>query len=116
MEVNFDMNDRTTEAGTQTDYNFQFAKRFWNNRFRIALGGTVSTGNVVTQNETFINNVSIEYRLDNSGTRNVKLFYDKNYQSILEGEITEMGLGVLLRKKVTRLGELFIFKNNQPNP
>ena len=116
MEVNFDMNDRTTEAGTQTDYNFQFAKRFWNNRFRIALGGTVSTGNVATQNETFINNVSIEYRLDNSGTRNVKLFYDKNYQSILEGEITEMGLGVLLRKKVTRLGELFIFKNNQPNP
>ncbi|MDO4949008.1 MAG: translocation/assembly module TamB domain-containing protein [Bacteroidales bacterium] len=116
MEVNFDMNERATEAGTQTDYNFQFAKRFWNNRFRIVIGGTVSTGNVVVQNETFINNVSIEYRLDNSGTRNIKLLYDKNYQSILEGEITEMGLGVLLRKKVTRLSELFIFKKYQPNP
>ncbi len=113
MEMNFDMNDRTTEAGTQTDYNFQFAKRFWNNRFRIALGGTVSTGNVVANKQTFINNVSVEYRLDNSGTRNIKLFYDKNYQSILEGEITEMGLGVLLRKKVTNLGELFIFKQHQ---
>ncbi len=100
-------------GGNRTDYNFQFAKRFWNNRFRIVIGGTVSTGSNAQQEETFIDNVSIEYRLDNSGTRYVKLFHDKNYESVLEGEITETGIGVVLRKKMTRLGELFIFRKKK---
>ena len=99
------------ESGSKrTDYNFQFAKRFWNNRFRIVIGGTVSTGNAAKQDETFIDNVSVEYRLDNSGTRYVKLFHDKNYESVLEGEIIETGIGIVLRKKMSKLGELFIFK------
>jgi len=101
------------EGGKRTDYNFQFAKRFWNNRFRIVIGGTVSTGNTAQQDETFIDNVSIEYRLDNSGTRYVKLFHDKNYESVLEGEVIETGVGIVLRKKVTNLGELFIFKKKK---
>lgn len=101
------------EGSRRTDYNFQFAKRFWNNRFRIVIGGTVSTGSAARQDETFIDNVSIEYRLDNSGTRYVKLFHDKNYESVLEGEVIETGIGVVLRKKVTKLGELFIFKKKK---
>ena len=63
--------------------------------------------------ETFIDNVSIEYRLDNSGTRYVKLFHDKNYESVLEGEIIETGVGIVLRKKMSHLGELFIFKSKK---
>ncbi len=102
--------DDAESGSKRTDYNFQFAKRFWNNRFRIVIGGTVSTGGNVQQEETFIDNVSIEYRLDNSGTRYVKLFHDKNYESILEGEVIETGVGIVLRKKVSKLGELFIFK------
>ena len=101
------------EGGRGTDYNFQFAKRFWNNRFRIVIGGTVSTGNTVRKDETFIDNLAIEYRLDNSGTRYVKLFHEKNYESVLEGEVIETGLGVVLRKKVSNLGELFIFKKKK---
>ena len=102
--------DDAESGSKRTDYNFQFAKRFWNNRFRIVIGGTVSTGATAQQDETFIDNVSIEYRLDNSGTRYVKLFHDKNYESVLEGEVIETGVGIVLRKKMSKLGELFIFK------
>jgi hypothetical protein len=77
------------------------------------IGGTVSTGNTVRKDETFIDNLAIEYRLDNSGTRYVKLFHEKNYESVLEGEVIETGLGVVLRKKVSNLGELFIFKKKK---
>ena len=65
------------------------------------------------EKQSFIDNISLEYRLDNSGTRYVKLFHNKNYQSLLEGEIIETGVGVVLRKKMRRLGELFIFKSNK---
>ena len=101
------------DGGRGTDYNFQFAKRFWNNRFRIVIGGTVSTGNTAQKDETFIDNIAVEYRLDDSGTRYVKVFHEKNYESVLEGEVIETGIGVVLRKKVGKLGELFIFKKKK---
>ena len=111
MDISLGMESTNdVEGGRGTDYNFQFAKRFWNNRFRIVIGGTVSTGNAARKDETFIDNVAIEYRLDDSGTRYVKLFHEKNYESVLEGEVIETGVGVVLRKKVSNLGELFIFK------
>lgn len=115
IDINFGM--ETTgekEAGTErTDYNFQFAKRFWNNRVRVVIGGKISTGNEVQNDESFIDNISLEYRLDNSGTRYIKLFHEKNYESILDGEVTETGAGIVLRKKVSKLGELFIFRNRR---
>lgn len=109
-------NSTSADGGTQTDYSFRFAKRFWGNRISIIVGGKVSTGeDVENTGQTLIDNVSLEYRLDKSATRYVKLFYDKNYESMLEGEITEMGAGLVLRKKMDRLGELFIFRNRRKN-
>lgn len=117
IDINFGM--ETTEQGSgasRTDYNFQFAKRFWNNRFQVVIGGKISTGNdAQQQEESFIDNISLEYRLDNSGTRYIKIFHDKNYESILDGEVIETGVGVVLRKKVSKLGELFIFRSRKKN-
>lgn len=119
IDVNFgiETNNGEETGQTSTDYNFQFAKRFWNNRIRVVIGGKVSTGNNVQQDESFIDNISLEYRLDNSGTRYVKLFHDKNYESILDGEVIETGAGIVLRKKVSKVSELFIFrKKKRPQP
>ena len=105
-------------GGQRTDFSFRFAKRFYNDRISIILGGRISTGANANsgQAQPFIDNVSIEYRLDNSGTRYIKLFHDKNYESLLEGEITETGVGIVLRKKMRHLRELFIFKKNKVKP
>ncbi|MFV0589177.1 translocation/assembly module TamB domain-containing protein [Bacteroides reticulotermitis] len=101
-------------GGKRTDYSFRYSQRFFNDRFQIVIGGKVSTGeNVSNDAESFIDNVSLEYRLDRTGTRYVRLFYDKNYESVLEGEITETGVGLVLRKKLDKLSELFIFKKKK---
>lgn len=116
IDVNFGMEqtEQGEDGSTRTDYNFQFAKRFWNNRFRVVIGGKISTGNSASQqDESFIDNVSVEYRLDNSGTRYIKVFHDKNYESILDGEVIETGAGIVLRKKISKLSELFIFKKRK---
>ncbi len=99
-------------GGQRTDYNFSFAKRFWDDRIRIVLGGRISTGATEQSGQTqaFIDNISIEYRLDATGSRYVKLFHNKNYESLLEGEITETGVGILLRRKMLHMRELFNFK------
>ena len=104
-------NSTTASGSTTTDYSFRFAKRFWGNRISVIVGGKVSTGeDAKNTGETLIDNVSLEYRLDKSATRYVNLFYDKNRESLLDGEIVEMGAGLVLRKKTDRLGELFMFK------
>ena len=105
-------------GGARTDYSFRFAKRFYNARIRVVLGGRISTGENINngQAQPFIDNVSVEYRLDNSGSRYVKLFHNKNYESVLEGEITETGAGIVLRKKMMYLRELFNFKKKKVQP
>lgn len=106
--------DVTDTGGKRTDYSFSYSQRFFNNRFQIVIGGKVSQGeNATNDAESFIDNISLEYRLDRTGTRYVRLFYDKNYESVLEGEITETGVGLVLRKKLDKLSELFIFKKKK---
>lgn len=115
IDLKFGIENTTDQAGaTQTDYNFSFAKRFWGNRLRVIVGGKVSSGeNAVNNGQTIIDNVSLEYRLDNTATRYVKLYYDKNYESLLEGELIEMGAGAVFRRKSTKLGDLFIFRKKK---
>lgn len=112
IDVGMDVVD--DESGRRTDYSFQFSKRFWNNRINIVIGGRVSTGNKTRgQNESFIDNISIAYRLDESGTKFIRLFHDRTFESVLEGEVEETGLGIMFHKKMDKLGELFIFKKKK---
>lgn len=114
LSFGVDEQNNSVTGDKRTDYSFRYSQRFFNNRFQIIIGGKVSTGSNATNDaESFIDNVSLEYRLDGSGTRYIRLYYDKNYESVLEGEITETGVGVVLRKKLDRLSELFIFKKKK---
>ncbi len=112
FDISVGMENSTSETGTTTtDYSFRFAKRFWNNRISVILGGKVSTGQDAQNTAgSFIDNVAVEYRLDQSATRYVKVFYDRSAQDPLEGQLTQTGAGLILRRKTDRLGELFIFK------
>ena len=72
------------------------------------MGGKVSTG-ADAQNSaaSIIDNISVEYRLDKSATRYVRVFYDRDTQDPLEGQLMKTGAGLVLRRKTDRLGELF---------
>lgn len=114
--ISVGIEDRTSaETGdTQKDFSFRYSQRFFNDRVQIVIGGKVSTGSNATNDaESFIDNISLEYRLDTSGTRYIRVFHNKNYESVLDGEITETGVGLVLRRKMDRLSELFIFKKKK---
>ena len=115
FDVNIGINDAlNAETGNAyTNYSFSFSKRFFNDRITAVIGGEVNSGDRADKsagNETFINNVSLEWRLNDSGNRYLRIFYDKNYQSLLEGEITETGVGYVYKRKLNRLKDLFTFK------
>lgn len=109
IDLSVSVEDATSETGeTNTDYSFQFAKKFWGNRVNVIIGGRVSTGNDARNDaSSFIDNISLEYRLDNSASRYVRIFYDHNKQDPLEGQLTEMGAGLVMRRKTNTFGEIF---------
>ena len=118
FDVNIGINDAlNAETGNNyTNYSFSFSKRFFNDRITVVIGGEVNSGDRPDKsagNETFINNVSLEWRLNDSGNRYLRIFYDKNYQSLLEGEITETGVGYVYKRKLNKLRDLFTFKRKK---
>ena len=110
VDFNIGMDNQDKAGIGATNYSFRFSKRFYNDRLNVVLGGNVSTVNAPNDNNTFVNDASIEYRLDTGGNRQAKLFYQRQYESLLEGEITKYGGGVVFRRKIRRLGDLFLFK------
>ena len=105
--------DNITDATGQlhTDYSFKFAKRFWNNRFNLVVGGRVSTNDAM--NQSLFDNVSLEYRLDQSANTNIKLFYDRAKYDYLEGYVGQYGVGLVWKRKLQKLTDFFRFKTKR---
>ena len=112
IDLSVGLESGVNSAGASTtDYSFQFAKRFWGNRISVVVGGKVSTGdNAENSAESFIDNVSVEYRLDKGASRYVRAFYDRGTHDPFEGQLMTTGVGLVLRRKTNKLGELFIFR------
>ena len=109
VDINIGVENSVSSSGAATtDYSFQFSKRFFNNRLKIEIGGLVSTGaSVQGQKQSFFDNVSMEYRLNQEGTKNLKIFYKQNSYDWLEGYTSEYGAGFVWRKKFDSWRNLF---------
>ena len=95
--------------GQRTDYSYRLSKSLFSNRVRAVIGGKISTDADPSQNlkENLIDDISLEYMLTKRDNMYLRLFRHTGYESILEGEITETGVGFVIRKKLLRLGDLF---------
>ena len=109
--------DKTTDAAgnMHTDYSFKFAKRFMNNRLKITVGGKVSTGAELQQrNNSFFDNVSLEYRLDQTANKFVTLFYQNNSYDWLDGYTQKYGGGFTWRRSLQSFWDIFRLKDSTP--
>lgn len=116
VDISFgiDQYDKTMDGETSktTSYSYRVSKTLFNDRFKIVVGGNYSTDTEtdeeVTQN--LINDISFEYMLNRSGSMYVKIFRHVGYESILEGEVTQTGVGFVYKRKLQSLRDLFRFR------
>lgn len=116
IDVSIGVEGTTTATGdTQTDYTFQFSKKFWNDRVSFVIGGKVSTGadDNTSSTQSFIDNISLEYRLNKFGTRYIQLFYDNDTRDPLEGSYSSAGAGYIWRSKTDNFGDLLLFRRKK---
>jgi hypothetical protein len=109
LDVSIGMDNNTDATGnSRTDYSFKFAKRFWNNRLNVQVGGKVSTGTEMQgQRQSFFDNVSMEYRLTPTSNQYAKLFYNQNVYDWLEGYTGQYGAGYMWKRKLNSIWEIF---------
>lgn len=116
VDVSFgvDQFDRTYQGAksTTTQYSYKVSKSLFNDRFKIIVGGNYSTDADAEENfaQNLISDISFEYMLNQSGSMYVRLFRHTGFESILEGEVTQTGVGFVVRRKVRKLADIFNFK------
>ena len=119
VDVSLGVDQQTYANGsTGTDYSFKFSKRFFSDRLSVSIGGRVSDNKEVNQSTgigSFIDDVSLEWRLDRAGTRYVRIFHGKDYDNLIEGVLEKNGAGIVLKKKFATFYDLipFLKKKNQ---
>jgi len=117
IDLSFGINqfEGTRSGGTETSYSYRLAKSLFNDRFKIVVGGEYSTE--VKDEESIANNlfndISLEYFLNDTGNRYLKLFRHAGYENVLEGQVTETGVAYVLKRKLTNLKNLFTFKHSR---
>ena len=121
VDLSFGINsyNQVTEGGEskKTDYSYQFSKRLFNNKVRVSVGGRISTDNNPAESggmeENLVDDISLEYMFGNSSKYFLKLFRHTGYESVLEGEVTQTGISVVLRKKFQEFLDIFRRKKNK---
>ena len=115
LDLSFGM-DKSTDATGQshTDYSFKFAKRFLNNRLKLAVGGKVTTGAEMPggRNNSFFDNVSLEYRLDDTANKYLNVYFQNNSYDWLDGYTQKYGGGFIWRRTLQNFTDIFRFKDN----
>lgn len=108
LSFGIDSYDADDPGGQHTDYSYRLSKNLFSNRVRAVIGGKFSTDSDPSENlrENLIDDLSLEYLLTKSGNMYIRIFRHTDYE-ILEGEITQTGVGFVIRKRMSRLGDLF---------
>ncbi len=117
VDLSFGIDSYTDASGvnTRTDYSYRAAKSLFNNRMKVVIGGSLSPDDNADVNfkENFIDDVSLEYYLNQRDNMYIKVFRHTGYESILEGEITQTGVGFVVKKRLLNLRELFRFRRER---
>ena len=115
IDLSFGINQyEGSHNGLETSYSYRLAKTLFNDRFKIVVGGEYSTDakeEDIASN--LFNDISLEYYLNNSGNRYLKLYRHASYENVLEGPVTETGVAYVLKRKLTDLRNLFKFKHSK---
>ena len=111
VDISFGINQyEGARKGTlETSYSYRLAKNLFNDRFKIVVGGEYSTDATAEQNfsQNLISDISLEYNLNDAGSRYLRVFRHTGYESMLEGQITKTGVGFVMKHKLNSIDDLF---------
>ena len=106
--VDIDISSAKTKhaAGETNDMNISISKSFFKDKLRLTIGSTLTDNPEINTSSGLLSSFSADYKLTKDGTVMLRLFSQRDYNNILEGELFKSGLGVRAEKDWRRR-ELF---------
>lgn len=86
-------------SGKTNDTNISISKRFLNNKLRITLGSTLTDNPEINQSSGLFTHFSADYKLTNDSSIWLRLYSQRDYNNVLEGELYKSGLAVRATKE-----------------
>ena len=113
--VDVDISSGQTQhaSGKSNDMNIAISKSFLKNRLRITVGSTISDNPEVNKTNGLFSSLTADYRIlpkatdhSNNSSLYLRLYSQRDYNNILEGELNKSGLSIQATKEWRRK-ELF---------
>jgi hypothetical protein len=110
LSFGIDSYNQSTATGQEekTNLTYEMEHKFMNDRATVKVSGKLNDYNEgAYQTNSLFENFIFEYALDSLNSKNLKLYQKRDYEDMLEGEVTKYGVGFLYRKSYNRLKEIW---------
>ena len=94
IDVDISSAKSTHAAGETNDMNIAISKSFFKDKLRITLGSTFTDNPEINQSHGLFTNFTADYKLTKDGKVLLRLYSQRDYNNILEGELYKAGLAV----------------------
>ncbi len=117
LSFGVDTYTQTSASGAQeekTSLSYEVERKFFKDKASVKVSGRLSDNvQEAGQTNSMVENFIFEYSLDTVGSKFLKVYMKKDYEDILEGEITKSGAGFIYRKSYPRLKDIWQRKRKQ---
>lgn len=117
ITISFDLESYEAQGQGRTDLEVALSKQLFNDRIRIKVGSdfNLEGENVRTQDTEgsqnaftqFLGDILVEYRITEDGRYRVEFFRNEDYESLLQQNTTETGVGLIFQRDYNNVEELF---------
>ena len=99
MDVDISSGQSNHASGKTNDTNISLSKSFFKDKLRITLGSTITDNPEINETKGLFTNFTADYKLTKDGTVSLRLFSQRDYNNVLEGELYKSGLAVRAAKE-----------------
>ena len=99
VEVDISSGQTTHASGKSNDMNISLSKSFFKDKLRITLGSTLSDNPEVNDANGLFNSFTADCKLNKDGTVFLRLFSQRDYNNVLEGELYKSGAAIRATKE-----------------
>ena len=85
-------------AGETNDMNISISKSFFKDKLRVTIGSTLTDNPEVNESHGLFTNFTADYKLTKDGDVLLRLFSQRDYNNVLEGELYKSGIAVRATK------------------
>ena len=103
IDVDISSGQTVHASGKTNDMNIAISKSLFNDKLRITVGSTISDNPEVNKANGLLSLISADLKLTKSGSVFLRMFSQRDYDNIFEGELRKSGIGVRATKQWKRI-------------